>query len=212
MEEYTDSLENVFVDGNGHLAIRAIRSNNKYTSGRLKTAGLFEVQYGKIEARIKVPFGQGIWPAFWMLGNDFQSKGWPGCGEIDIMENIGREPFILHGTLHGPGYSGAHGITFQTSLPRSVRLASRFHIFGIEWSPDAVEFFLDRKSYSKATRRSLPPGAPWAFDHPFFLLLNLAVGGDWPGNPDQGTEFPQTLLVDWVRVWSSRINPSPTSK
>jgi beta-glucanase (GH16 family) len=202
LEEYTDNLDNVFVDRNGHLAIRAIRAERyKYTSGRLKTVGLFEVQYGKIEARIKIPFGQGIWPAFWMLGDDFTAKGWPTCGEIDIMENIGREPTIVHGTLHGPGYSGAYGVSSQTSLPRGARFASGFHIFGIEWSAATVEFFVDRKSYSKASRESLPAGAPWVFDHPFFLLLNVAVGGDWPGNPDQSTEFPQSMLVDWVRVW-----------
>jgi beta-glucanase (GH16 family) len=203
LETYTNSTRNVFVDGRGHLAIRAIKtSTGAFTSGRLKTLGLFEVKYGKIEARIRIPYGQGIWPAFWMLGNDFGTKTpWPECGEIDVMENIGREPMLVHGTLHGPGYSGASGIGASALLPGNSRFADDFHIFGVEWSAVAIEFFLDGRSYARRTRASLPRGAAWVYDHPFFLLLNLAVGGDWPNNPDETTRFPQTMLVDWVRVW-----------
>jgi beta-glucanase (GH16 family) len=202
LEVYTDRPENVSLDGNGHLAIRALRdANGRYTSARLKTQGLFESQHGKIEARMRLPFGQGIWPAFWMLGADIGQVGWPRCGEIDIMEHIGKEPSIVHGTLHGPGYSGGSGIGTQTSLANGARFTDGFHDFAVEWSPAGIEFFLDGQSYGRVTPSSLRPGAQWAFDHPFFLLINLAVGGVWPGYPDATTTFPQTLLVDWVRVW-----------
>ncbi len=197
LEDYTDSRDNVFQDGHGHLVIRAIRpAAGKYTSGRIKTQGRFEVQYGKIEARISLPRGQGVWPAFWMLGKDIPTVGWPRSGEIDIMENIGKEPSIVHGTVHGPGYSGAKGITAAHNLGRGS-----FHIYGVEWSADSIDFQMDGRSYAKVTRASLPSGAVWVFDKPFFLLLNLAIGGDWPGNPDSTTRFPQSMLVDWVKVW-----------
>ncbi|HTU43642.1 MAG TPA: glycoside hydrolase family 16 protein [Bryobacteraceae bacterium] len=201
LETYTENRANVFQDGAGHLVIRAIKTESGgYLSARLKTQGRFTVKYGKIEARMKIPYGQGMWPAFWMLGDDVVTAGWPTCGEIDVMENIGKEPSVVHGTVHGPGYSGAHGISASFSLPGSPPLSRDFHIYGIEWSPERVEFFLDGKSYQTVTPASLPAGAKWVYDHPFFLLLNLAVGGSWPGNPDQTTVFPQDLLVDWVRV------------
>ena len=196
VEDYT--RDNACLDGHGHLVIRAIRSAaNKYTSGRIKTQGRYEVQYGRIEARIKIPRGQGMWPAFWMLGGDMAAVGWPNSGEIDVMENIGKEPSIVHGTVHGPGYSGAKGI----AAAHTLETGAQFHDYGVEWSADSVEFFVDRKPYAKVTHASLPAGAVWAFDKPFFLLLNLAIGGDWPGNPDSTTRFPQSMLVDWVRVW-----------
>lgn len=205
LQEYTDSIENVFLDGDGHLVIRATYDSRGYRSGRIKTLGLFDVQKGKIEARIQVPRGQGIWPAFWMLGNDIIKKGWPKCGEIDIMENIGREPSIIHGTLHGPGYRGGNGIHAQITSPQNIPFAESFHIFGIEWSADAIEFFLDENPYAKFTPASVPFGSKWVFDHPFFLLLNVAVGGNWPQNPDSKTVFPQSMMVDWVRVWEKTI-------
>jgi beta-glucanase (GH16 family) len=173
-----------------------------YTSGRIKTQGRFELQYGKIEARIKIPRGQGIWPAFWMLGKDIDDPGvgWPQSGEIDVMENVGKEPSMVHGTVHGPGYSGAGGITAARTLPGGEKFAARFHVYGVEWSADSIDFLVDGKAYAAVTHKSLPAGAAWAFDKPFFLLLNLAIGGDWPGNPDETTRFPQSMLVDWVRV------------
>jgi beta-glucanase (GH16 family) len=201
LENYTDRRENVFLDGHGHLVIRAMRSDaGEYTSGRIKTEGLFEVQYGKIEARIKIPGGQGIWPAFWMLGKDIAGVGWPQSGEIDVMENIGKEPSIVHGTVHGPGYSGAGGITAASTLKGGEKFASKFHVYGVEWSADSIDFFVDDRADAKVTHASLPAGAVWAFDKRFFLLLNVAVGGDWPGKPDATTLFPQSMLVDWVRV------------
>jgi beta-glucanase (GH16 family) len=202
LEVYTRNSENIFQDGEGHLIIRAIKTGPKnFTSARIKTHGKYALKYGKIEARMKIPFGQGMWPAFWMLGEDIDAVGWPKCGEIDVMENIGKEPAIVHGTVHGPGYSGKDGISSQYALPSGAALSDDFHVYGAEWSRESVRFFLDGKAYATVTPASLPKGAKWVFDHPFFLLLNLAVGGDWPGAPDETSSFPQTMLVDWVRVW-----------
>jgi beta-glucanase (GH16 family) len=201
LEVYTSTRQNVFQDGAGHLVIRAIKSESGgYTSARLKSQGKFSIEYAKIEARIKIPHGQGMWPAFWMLGDDVVAAGWPDCGEIDVMENIGKEPTVVHGTVHGPGYSGARGISASGSLPGSPPLSDDFHVYSVEWWPGRVQFFLDGKPYQTVTPASLPTGAKWVYDHPFFLLLNLAVGGGWPGNPDQTTVFPQDMLIDWVRV------------
>lgn len=201
LEVYTNTRENVFQDGAGHLVIRAIKTDSGgYTSARLKTQGKFSIEHGKIEARIKIPHAQGMWPAFWMLGADIVSAGWPKCGEIDVMENIGKEPAIVHGTVHGSGYSGAHSIGAPYSLPGSPPLSEDFHMYSVEWRPARVEFFIDGTPYLTVTPASLPAGAKWVYDHPFFLLLNLAVGGGWPGNPDQTTVFPQEMLIDWVRV------------
>jgi beta-glucanase (GH16 family) len=205
LETYTNNTENVFEDGDGHLVIRAIKTGgNTYTSGRLKTLGKFDIQYGKIEARIKIPAGQGIWPAFWMLGNDIGKAGWPTCGEIDIMENIGKEPGEIHGTIHGPGYSGGNAIGGPFTLPSGARFADDFHVFGIEWLESSIGFFVDRKKYFEVTPGSLPSGKTWVYQHPFFLLLNVAVGGSWPGNPDDASTFPKDMLVDWVRVFQKR--------
>lgn len=201
LETYTNSADNASLDGDGHLVIRAIRSGSAYTSARLKTKSRFEFQYGRVEARIKVPYGQGIWPAFWMLGNDIDSNGWPRCGEVDIMENIGKEPGTVHGTVHGPGYSGGAGRGAPFNL-RPGRFADDFHLYAIEWSPNSIDFFVDNQRYFVITPANLPDGTRWVFDHPFFLLLNLAVGGDWPGNPDATTVFPQEMLIDYVRVYA----------
>jgi beta-glucanase (GH16 family) len=201
LETYTNQADNVSQDGQGHLVIRAIKTASGYTSARIKTQDKFSVQYGKIAVRMKIPHGQGMWPAFWMLGNDIKSARWPACGEIDVMENIGKEPSIVHGTIHGPGYSGSKGISHQTALPRGQPLSDDFHVYSVEWSPAAITFFLDDKPYATVTPTDLPAGTHWVYDHPFFLLLNLAVGGDWPGNPDTTTQFPQAMVVDWVRAW-----------
>jgi beta-glucanase (GH16 family) len=203
LEFYTDSTSNVRQDGDGELEIVARKEKREgwdYTSGRILTRGKFATRYGRIEARIKLPAGQGIWPAFWMLGSDIGSVGWPDSGEVDIMENIGREPAVNHGTIHGPGYSGADGLTSSVSV-KSGTLADAFHDYAIEWSPAAITFFFDGKEYAQKKRGDQPAGDVWAFDHPFFLLLNVAVGGTWPGNPDGSTRFPQTMSVDWVRVY-----------
>ncbi|MCU1236104.1 MAG: glycoside hydrolase, family 16 [Candidatus Solibacter sp.] len=200
LETYTNSTDNVFQDGAGNLVIRALKSGTSYTSARIKTQGRFAATYGKVEARIRIPYGQGLWPAFWMLGADIGQVGWPSCGEIDIMENIGKEPSTIHGTVHGPGYSGGSGIGGPLTLAAGKRFADDFHIYGIEWSSQSVAFFVDGTQYFEVTPAKLPAGKTWVYQHPFFLILNVAVGGTWPGSPDATTVFPQQMLVDWVRV------------
>ncbi len=204
LEIYTSRPANVFQDGDGNLVIRSVRMpDGSFTSARLKTKGHFTVQYGRIEARIKIPYGQGIWPAFWMLGDDIKSAGWPKCGEIDIMENIGKEPSIVHGSMHGPGYSGNTPLTEKFELPAGQRFADDFHVYGVEWSPDTVIFSVDGHAYYTVTPANVPTGKKWVYDHPFFLILNVAVGGSWPGSPDSTSVFPQNMLVDWVHVWQN---------
>jgi beta-glucanase (GH16 family) len=208
LEYYTSRRENAYIH-NGNLVIAARRENytgsdrvsRNYTSARLKTAGKFSQAYGRFEARIKLPAGQSMWPAFWMLGDDIDKAGWPACGEIDIMENIGKEPSTIHGSIHGPGYTGGEGIEARYTLPARRRFADDFHVFAVEWEPNAIRFYVDDQLYVTRTRSDLRPGWKWVFDHPFFLLLNVAVGGDWPGNPDPTTVFPRTMLVDYLRVY-----------
>ena len=206
-EYYTNRPENAHQQ-DGNLVITAINepyNGRNYTSARLKTAGLFTQAYGRFEARIKIPSGQGMWPAFWMLGQNIGTAGWPGCGELDIMENIGREPSIVHGSAHGPGYSGGNPLTGQYTLPAGS-FSDDFHVFALEWEPTALRFYVDNVLYETRTPADLPAGTTWVFDHPFFLLLNVAVGGYWPGYPDNTTVFPQTMLVDYVRVYSPRAS------
>jgi beta-glucanase (GH16 family) len=137
-----------------------------------------------------------------MMGADITAVGWPHCGEIDIMENRGKEPATIHGTVHGPGYSAAKGIGAPYKLPAGQRFADEFHVFTVLWDRESVEFQVDGYGYKRVTPTDLPAGAPWVFDHPFFLLLNVAVGGKWPGYPDATTHFPQRMVVDYVRVYS----------
>jgi len=203
LETYTNSLENAHQQG-GNLVITAEKNpiTNQYTSARLKTQGLFTQAYGKFEARIKLPYGQGIWPAFWMLGNDIGTAGWPTCGEIDIMENVGKEPNIVHGSMHGPGYSGGSALTGTYPLP-SGNFSDDFHTFTVEWEPNVARFYVDGNLYETRTP-SDTPGKTWVFGHPFFVIMNLAVGGTWPGNPDATTIFPQSMQVDYVHVYARR--------
>ena len=162
---------------------------------------------------MKLPSGQGVWPAFWLLGGDIETVGWPACGEIDAMENIGREPTQVHGTIHGPGYSGANAIGAPYALPGSVRFADDYHIFAVEWEQGEIRWYVDGKLYETRKKADLPVGAKWVYDHPFFIILNLAVGGDWPGNPDETTAMPQTMMVDYVRAYqrADSINPPKNS-
>lgn len=150
---------------------------------------------------MKLPFGQGIWPAFWMLGNDIDEVGWPACGEIDIMENIGREPATVHGTIHGPGYSGAAGIGNSYSLAQGEAFKDDFHLFVLEWEADELRWYVDNTLFGTISKAQFSESKPWVFDHPHFILLNLAVGGNWPGYPDATTTFPQELVIDYVRVY-----------
>lgn len=212
-QAYTADAANLFLDGQGHLVIRALETGGnapscyyggpcEYTSARITTARTVEVTYGRIEARIKVPHGQGIWPAFWMLGNDVRRVGWPESGEIDIMEHIGREPNLIHGTIHGPGYSDAASIGRSTTLPGREPIANDFHVFAVDWTPESITWSLDDRPYFTVDQGDLPARARWVFDHPFYIILNVAVGGDWPGDPDATTQFPQEMLVDYVRVYA----------
>ena len=208
LEYYTTSLHNARQE-HGQLVIEAIREpyggpdgvKRDYTSARLNTEGKFSQAYGRFEARIKMPTGKGIWPAFWMLGDDIPTIGWPTCGEIDIVENLGSEPSIAHGTIHGPGYSGAKGIGGPFTLSGNKRFSDDFHLFAVEWEPQEIRFYVDDNLYTTRRPSDLPQGAKWVYDHPFYILLNLAVGGGWPGNPDSTTQFPQRMLVDYVRVY-----------
>src|SRR5262245_59657524 len=214
LEYYTNRVDNAY-QSNGSLVIKALKERytgldnvtRDYTSARLISKNKFTAEYGRLEARLKVPFGQGIWPAFWMLGSNIDSVGWPNCGEIDIMENIGREPSIVHGTLHGPGYSGGNGIGGGYTLPGGQRFSDAYHTFAIEWSPNSIRWYVDDQLYQTRTPADLPAGRTWVYDHNFFMILNLAVGGQWPGYPDSSTVFPQTYLVDYVRVYQDAPDP-----
>lgn len=219
LEYYTARPQNA-VQRDGNLVITALKEKytdadgvtRDYTSARLKTQGKFAQAYGRFEARIKIPRGQGIWPAFWMLGEDIDKIGWPDCGEIDIMENIGKEPSTVHGTIHGPGYSGDKGIGDPFSLPAGHRFADDFHIYAVEWAPEAIRFYVDDHLYATRTPAELTKGTKWVYNHPFFLLLNVAVGGSWPGNPNATSAYPQTMLVDYVRVYTGpREQPTSNS-
>ncbi len=204
MEYYTDRPENARVE-NGNLIIEARQENYEglpYTSARLNTRGLQEFQYGRIEARMKLPSGQGIWPAFWMLGSN---ASWPLGGEMDIMEYVGKTPDTVYQTVHGPGYSGTKGIGSHFVLGADT-LKNDFHIFAIEWAPNEIRWFVDAQEVFKMTPAQIPAGTQWVYDHPFFIILNLAVGGGWPGFPDDTTVFPQQLLVDYVRVYQKPGN------
>jgi len=203
LEFDTDRPSNVSLDGQGNLAIVARQEEfegQRYTAGRIKTKDLFEPTHGRIEARIHLPVGQGIWPAFWMLGANLDQVGWPQCGEIDIMEYRGHEPHVLHGTIHGPGYAGDDALGNKTILEEGG-FHLGFHVFAIEWRENSIEWFLDGELYHQVRAEDLPPDTEWVYDAPFFLLLNIAVGGRWPGSPDEHTKFPQTMLIDWVRVY-----------
>jgi beta-glucanase (GH16 family) len=212
LEYYSDRTKNAYLDGRGLLVITALQEplgqefkcwygQCRYTSARLITKNKFAQAYGRFAARLKLPFGQGIWPAFWLLGENIDTAGWPTCGEIDVMENIGREPAMVHGTIHGPGYAGGKGIGAPFALPGGKRFADDYYIFAIEWEPQALRFYVDGQLYETLTPADLPTGTKWVYDHPFFIILNLAVGGSWPGDPDAMTVFPQTMLVDYVRVY-----------
>ncbi|WP_405718581.1 family 16 glycosylhydrolase [Streptomyces sp. NBC_01537] len=219
LQYYTNSTDNAALDGSGHLVITARAASSsaglscwygacRYTSARLNTARTFTQAYGRFEARIKIPRGQGMWPAFWMLGNDIGSVGWPASGEIDAMENIGKEPGTVHGTIHGPGYSGSGGLGAAYTLPNGQAFADNYHTFAVEWSPSAITWSVDGTTYETRTPADVG-GNKWVFGHPFFLILNLAVGGSWPGDPDSSTSFPQTMTIDYVRV--SAWNPDSGS-
>jgi beta-glucanase (GH16 family) len=215
LENYTKDLANAHTDGKGNLVIHAepIKSETPpppvapaYTSARIKTQGLFAADPGgRVEARVKIPAGAGMWPAFWMLGNSFNNRNWPQCGEIDIMESIGKEPSINHGSLHGPGYSGGKPKTAIYTLLDGRKFADDFHTFAIDWTPTSVTFYVDDIAYNTVHDTDIPAGTQWVFNQPFFLLLNVAVGGNFAGPVGEDTVFPQEMLVDYVRVYKRQV-------
>jgi beta-glucanase (GH16 family) len=204
LEYDTDRVENAALDGEGNLAIVACREayqGRQYTSARLSTKGKREQRLGRVEARIKLPVGQGMWPAFWMLGANVDVVGWPACGEIDVIECRGQEPTVAIGALHGPGYSAGSALTRTTTLPGGEGLDQDFHVYAVEWDEKLVTWWVDGQRYHAVSSADLPAGGRWVFDASFVLILNLAVGGTLVGPPDAATVFPQRMLVDYVRIY-----------
>ncbi len=198
LQRYTNNPENVSLDGNGNLVITAMRDGNSFTSARIKTQGHFSQQYGRFEARMKTPYGPGLWPAFWLLGDNIDTVGWPQCGEIDIMELRGQQPHIIHGSVHGPGYSGGNPVSSSYTLVNG-RFDADYHVFAIEWNADKIDFFVDEFLYQRITPEDVP--GEWVFNQPFFIILNVAVGGNYVGFPIDQTPFPQRMIIDYVRVY-----------
>lgn len=200
LQYYTNRSENARIE-DGSLVIEARAESfggRSYTSARLLTKGKWDWTYGRFEARAKVPQGQGLWPAFWMLGADIDTVGWPNCGEIDVMEHVGRLPKTVFGTIHGPGYSG--GDSIGGSLPFFDDVADDYHLFAVEWDVNVIRWYVDDILYFTATPASLGT-RDWVFDHDHFLILNVAVGGNFGGPLGSATTFPQELLIDYVRVY-----------
>jgi beta-glucanase (GH16 family) len=213
LETYTNSPNNVLVvadpaatDGRA-LAIRAQAAGGGYTSARINTAATFTLTYGRMEARARVPTGVGCWPAFWALGSNITSVGWPACGEIDIMEWVGQTPSHIKGSLHAPGYSGGQSLNADCVLPNNASYSDAYHVFAVDWYPDQVVFSMDGSVYEVRPKSAIPAGSQWPFDLPFYLILNFAVGGNWPGPPDSSTVFPQDFRIDYVRVYSLPATP-----
>jgi len=201
LQSYTDAVRNVSLDGKGNLIITALKSGSQYTSARIKTEGLFAHEWGRVEARIKTPRGQGIWPAFWMLGGNIGTVGWPQCGEIDILEQKGQYPFITYGSLHGPGYSGGNALTNSLRL-ETGNFTDDFNVYAVEWGVDYIDFFVNETLYSSI--QSSDVNGEWVYNQPFFLLLNVAVGGSFSGSPNDKTPFPASMLIDYVRVYKEK--------
>ncbi len=212
--QYYTNGNNAFVQfdnqaGSNVLVLEARRDNPanyncwygrcEYTSTRMITRDKKTFRYGRIEARLKLPQTQGIWPAFWMLGNNLGQVGWPNSGEIDIMEHVGFEPTTTHGALHGPGYSGNTPFMGTHNLGEYVDV--NYHVYAVEWDTNGIRWFRDNIQFYSVTRTQVQAYGNWVFDNPFFLLLNVAVGGNWPGSPDAGSLFPQRMYVDYVRVY-----------
>lgn len=204
LQYYRDDPSNVSLDGAGNLAITAKSESfggQPFTSGRIKTEDLFDVKFGRIEANMKLPYGPGIWPAFWMLGTNIDEVSWPQCGEIDIMEYRGQQPSLVYGSIHGPGYSAGQSVGEAYNLPND-RFDKEFHIFAIEWGEDYIDFYVDDFLYNSITPEDVP--GDWVYNNSFFLIFNVAVGGAFVGFPTSTTPFPQTLLVDYIRVYEEQ--------
>jgi beta-glucanase (GH16 family) len=204
----TAGTENASLDGAGHLAIAVERTAPQdrdryggcaYTSARLTTSGRLAFRYGVVQARMQIPAGQGMWPAFWMMGQDFDEVRWPNCGEIDVMENFGRDPRMVYGAAHGPGYTGAD---ITASRRARSSLADAFHVYSVVWEPGRIRWYLDGRRYATVTSADLR-GRRWVFDHDFFLLVNVAVGGNASVTPGPTVAYPQRLLIDYIRVYAA---------
>ncbi len=193
LQNYVSGTNNAKV-ANGLLTIEAKRAGTGFTSARITTQGKQSFKYGRIDIRARLPQGQGIWPALWMLGSNFPTVGWPECGEIDIMELVGHEPAKTHGTVHWEE-NGVASFGGNTSLSSGI-FADEFHVFTITWDQQFIRWFLDDVQYHAINISGIPE-----FQEDFFFIFNVAVGGNWPGNPDATTQFPQTMRVDYVRMF-----------
>jgi beta-glucanase (GH16 family) len=201
-----------FVGTDGYLHIEAQQpSPGVYTSARLKTQGLFSFQYGRLEVKAMVPEAQGFWPAAWLLGNNINNIQWPACGEQDVLErvNAAGSPDWNEGSVHGTGFTGGTGLGTQYPFP-SGQTAAQWHTYGMIWSPGSVQYYIDAPStvyatYTPSSLAALNDGAVWPFDdgQSNFIILNLAIGGSWPGPPDSSTPFPSEMLVDYVRIYTN---------
>jgi beta-glucanase (GH16 family) len=209
LQSYTSRTANAYQDGRGRLVIaaRAERFRGEdsitrdFTSARISTKDRYAFRYGTFEARLQTPVGRGIWPAFWALGTDIDRSGWPRCGEIDVMEQVGHEPAKAYGTIHGPRNGDEHDYKPGHSIVHTAPLSQAFHTYGVQWLPGSIQFYFDGRPYGAVAAADLPAGSRWVFDHRFYLLLNVAIGGPWAGSPDGSTTFPQPLRVDYVRVY-----------
>ena len=203
LQNYVASEDNAYVQ-DGKLIIKAVSSgSDNYTSARLKSIDLQEFEYGRVDVRAVLPVGQGIWPAIWMLGANYSEIGWPDCGEIDIMELIGNQPNRVHGTAHWGNDPSAHQyLGSSIALPSGSTFDEEFHVFSIEWQEDEIRWFMDDQEYFSLAPGSVAP-QNWPFNQSFFFILNVAVGGIWPGYPDETTLFPAFMAVDYVRVYQA---------
>jgi beta-glucanase (GH16 family) len=215
LQAYTTERANASLDGKGRLAITARPERRvtpdgvaSYTSARLTTRRRLEFAYGRLEARMKVPAGRGLLSAFWALGSNYDSVGWPAAGEIDVMEVKGTDPATVSGTLHGALRNG-RAYTVGAERTAGAPLSDAFHVYGISWSPRRMAFTLDGEVYAVLRPADLPGRSRWTFDHPFFLLFTLSVRPRWMEPPDQTTPWPATILVDWVRIWRSESTFCP---
>lgn len=217
-EYYTDLAENVALNGQGQLTIVARQAPAgggltcyygpcRYTSAKITTRGMMNAAApGRVEARIKLPTGQGLWPAFWMLGSNFPATPWPLCGELDIMEHRGSQPATTSSAVHGPGYAGGASFNDTHTLAQGA-YADDFHTFAVEWDAIGVQFFVDGAIHYSLTRATIERTGQFVFDQPFFVILNLAVGGNFDGDPASDAILPATMLIDYVRVY--RPAPAP---